>query len=68
MKPYTKDEILRQPLFLNSQVLMTRGYSHGIEKRSRYKNWSRKGIKAVRDIWDNGNQRFFLGREIYKKS
>lgn len=48
----TRDEKLEQPLYLNRDICGSTGLPLGIKRKSKFRNWSVKGLYFVRDIWD----------------
>ena len=51
-KAQSRDEQLRQQLFLNPEIIGPNGQALGWKKNTKFRNWSVKGINAVKDVWN----------------
>lgn len=68
IEPGTHGEKMRQQLFFNPQNINVYGCPLGVDRKSKYRNWTRKGIFVVEDVWIQEDYSFMTEREIYIKT
>lgn len=67
-KTTTRDEKLRQHLYLNPEILLESGQQIGSERKSLFRNWSVKGIHTVQDIWDSGREQIQDNQDLCRRT